>query len=394
MQNSKRFTIIISLVAVLIIAFSILKVSRQISMADMAAVGYSSDTVKAMVVDIVEEGQIQLGEIEQDYQIAAIRILEGEHEGEIIEIDHGKRQIRPEGFRLSSGETILVTVGKGQFGELTAFFVDYMRLKPLLILFLIFVVVNILVSGFKGVRSLLGIGVSVVIIIFYIVPNILAGKDPILVSMLGSFIFLAITQYLVYGWTLKTQVAMTGILFAMLVTGVMSVFFVDMTLLSGFGDENSMYLMQQGGNLNIKNLLVGSIIIGTLGVLDDLVIGQVSSVIEIYQANPNLTFRQRFRGAMNIGSDHVAATVNTLVLAYLGASLSMFLLFSMNNVDFLKLMNINFIAEEIVRSLVGTLGLFTSVPITTLIACWVVNDAERLKRLKRFFGPLTNEYGH
>jgi len=393
MKKKLSFSIIISLVAALIIIIGVLRVLNPEAAEDRIAIGYSSDTVRAMVVDIVEEGEIQMGEILQPYQVAAIRILEGEFEGEIVQIDHGKRQIRPEGFELAQGDTILVTIGQDQFGALMAYFVDYIRLKPLLLLILIFVVVNILVNGFKGVRSLLGIGVSVVVIIYYIVPNILAGKDPILVSMLGSFIFLAITQYLVYGWTLKTQVAMTGILFAMLVTGILAVVFVDHTLLSGFGDENSMFLVQQGGNLNIKNLLVGSIIIGTLGVLDDLVIGQISSVIEIYQANPHLSFRQRFRGAMNIGSDHVAATVNTLVLAYLGASLSMFLLFSMNNVDFLKLLNINYIAEEIVRSLVGTLGLFTSVPITTLIACWVVNDKPRLEKLKRIFGPLTNEYG-
>ena len=394
MNRSKTFTYFISGVAALIIGAGILKIYNQSGPEEYTSVGYSGDTVEALVVEILEEGEIQLGEVTQDYQIASIRILEGEYEGKILQIDHGKRQIRPSGFKLTKGQKILVTIGQSQFGELTAYFVDYMRLKPLLILFLIFVAVNILLNGFKGFRSLLGIGVSVVIIIFYIVPEILAGKDPILISMIGSLIFLAITQYLVYGWTLKTQIAMVGILFAMLVTGILSVLFVDMALLSGFGDENSMFLVQQGSNLNIKNLLVGSIIIGTLGVLDDLVIGQVSSVVELYQANPHLTFRQRFRGAMNIGSDHVAATVNTLVLAYLGATLSMFLLFSMNNVDFLQLLNINYIAEEIVRSLVGTLGLFTSVPITTLIACWVVNDKDRLTKFKKVFGPLTNEYGH
>ncbi len=394
MNRSRTFTYFVSVVAALIIGAGFLKIYNQSGPEEYTSVGYSGDTVQALVVDIVEEGEIQLGEVTQDYQIASIRILEGEYEGKILQIDHGKRQIRPSGFNLSKGQKILVTIGQSQLGELNAYFVDYMRLKPLLILFLIFVAVNILLNGFKGIRSLLGIGVSVVVIIFYIVPEILAGKDPILISMIGSLVFLAITQYLVYGWTLKTQIAMVGILFAMLVTGIMSVLFVDMALLSGFGDENSMFLVQQGSNLNIKNLLVGSIIIGTLGVLDDLVIGQVSSVVELYQANPSLTFRQRFRGAMNIGSDHVAATVNTLVLAYLGATLSMFLLFSMNNVDFLQLLNINYIAEEIVRSLVGTLGLFTSVPITTLIACWVVNDRDRLDKLNKIFGPLTNEYGH
>jgi len=154
-----------------------------------------------------------------------------------------------------------------------------------------------------------------------------------------------------------------------------------------------MFLVQQAGNLNVQNLLIASIIIGALGVLDDLVIGQASAVIELHFANSELSFQERFRSAFRIGRDHIAATVNTLLLAYLGASLMMFLLFSLNNPDYLLLLNINYISEEIVRSLVGTLGLFAAVPITNLIACWAVDKPDRIQKLCRVLGPLTDDVG-
>jgi uncharacterized membrane protein len=358
------------------------------------AIGYGSDTVKAEVVQILETGTVQLGSIEQEYQIAQVRILEGDFKDTLVAVDHGSYQILPRGFRLTPGERILVTVGQTPDGMLRAYFIDYIRLTPLLMLFAMFVVGSILVSGWKGIQSLLSMGVSLLIIFYFIIPRILAGADPIWTSIVGSFIFLAVTQYLVYGWTLKTQVALIAITITMTITGFLAVWFVNFTRLNGFGNENAMFLMQQGENLNIQNVLIASIIIGTLGVLDDLVISQASVVMELHTANPNMTFRERFRAAFHIGRDHIAATVNTLVLAYVGAGLMMFLLFSLNNPDYLLLVNINFIAEEIVRSLVGTLGLFSAVPITNLIASWVVDTPERIQKLCRIFGPLGASHDH
>ena len=352
------------------------------------AIGYGSGTVKGEVVQILESGTVQLGSIEQEYQIAQVRILEGDFKDTLVSVDHGAYQILPRGFSLTTGERILVTVGQTPDGALRAYFIDYIRLTPMLVLFAMFVVASILVSGWKGFQSLLSMGVSLLIIFYFIIPRILAGADPIWTSIVGSFIFLAVTQYLVYGWTLKTQVALVAIVIAMTITGFLAVWFVNYTSLNGFGNESAMYLMQQGENLNIQNVLIASIIIGTLGVLDDLVISQASVVMELYSANPNMSFRERFGAAFHIGRDHIAATVNTLVLAYVGAGLMMFLLFSLNNPDYLLLVNINFIAEEIVRSLVGTLGLFSAVPITNLIASWAVDTPERVQKLCRIFGPL------
>jgi len=354
-------------------------------------IGYTSDTVKAQVVSIEEQGIIQLGETAQPYQIVNIRILEGKYEGQQFSIDYGKKYILPNTYLLSPNEKILVSISSMQDENVFVHFVDFIRTNSLLVLGIFFVIVCVLVSGWKGLRSILGIGVSVAVIILFIIPQILDGENPILISMLGSFFFLTITQYLVYGWTLKTHIALSSILVSILVTGLIALFFVDFTRLNGMGDENALFLMQQSNQMNLKNLLIAGIIVGALGILDDLVIGQTSAVIEIYRANPDMSFRERYHRSMNIGKDHIAATVNTLVLAYLGASLSLFLLFSNSNVQFSNIINLNYLAEEIVRSLVGTIGLFFAVPITTFLACWVVNDFRRLQKLASIFGPLLNQ---
>jgi uncharacterized membrane protein len=388
--NLKSHWVTVIAGVLLILAFYVM-LNRQPA-EETSIVGYTSDTVKAEVLSILEQGVIQIDNTSQTYQIANLRILEGPFAGQEFLIDYGKRYILSNKYLLSEKDQILVSLTQMPDGTINVFFMDFVRSTPLLALGIVFIVICVLVSGWKGVRSLLGIGLSMLVIIYFIVPKILEGYNPILISLLGSIFFLTITQYLVYGWTLKTHIALGGIMLSIVVTGLIGVFFVNFARLSGMGDENAIYLLQQPGQLNIKNLLIAGIIIGALGILDDLAVGQTSAVIEIYRANPDMSFGERFKRSMNIGKDHIAATVNTLVLAYLGASLSLFLLFSSNNVDLGNVINLNSLAEQIVRSLVGTIGLFIAVPVTTFIACWVVDNNTRLSKLVRVFGPLLNPY--
>jgi uncharacterized membrane protein len=226
------------------------------------------------------------------------------------------------------------------------------------------------------------------IIVLYILPQILSGKDPVWVSISGAFVFLAVSQLLVYGWNLKTHSAVVGILISLVLTGLLSSFFVDFTRLTGYGDENALFLSQMSTQtINIKGLLLAGMLIGALGVLDDLVISQASAVFELQAANSSLGFTVLFRRAMNIGKDHAAATVNTLVLAYAGASLPMLLLFSISNQDPAMLINISFIAEEIVRTLVGSIGLFISIPITTALAALLATRHQKYPWIQKYFGP-------
>jgi uncharacterized membrane protein len=365
----------------------------ELPVAQMSAFG--SETVRAQVDEIIEEGQIDLGGTLQRYQIARVEILEGDYAGILMEIDYGKRQVLSGNVYLQFGDEILVTLGKRADNVLTAYFVDFVRTQAMLWLFLVFVASIIVISRWEGLRSLLGMLFSLFIIIAYIIPHILIGEDPVQVSIIGSVILLGVTLYLTYGWNLKTHSAVLGMVFALVITGTLAWFFVIFTRLTGAGDENTLFLMQMlNSNINLRGLLLGGMIIGALGVLDDLVITQASAAFELYGANPGLGFRGLYNAAMRIGRDHVAATVNTLVLAYAGASLPMLLLFSLGRGNYGSLVNYSFVAEEVVRTLVGSLGLVAAVPLTTAIAAGLALYSHRLGKWEQVLGGEGSGEGH
>ena len=391
----RLFQVVLLLGVLAYIALSFLQWLQPPAEETPAVMGYASNTYRAEVLEIIEEGTSEVAGQMQPYQIASVRLLEGPYQGQRLEIDYGLRQVRPADQALQPGEQILVTVSSRPEGGVSAFFTDFIRTRSLLVLLLCFVIFSILISGWKAVRSLLGMAFSLVVIVGYIIPRILDGQDPVLVSVTGSFILLAVTLYLVYGWTLKTHAAVLGTFTALVITGLLATYFIDYTRLSGFGSEEAMFLVQQTGfTINMRGLLLGGLLIGALGVLDDLVITQASVVFELHHANPALRFRSLFGRAMTVGRDHVAATVNTLVLAYAGAALPMLLLFSLSGQAPDILFNLEFVADEVVRTLVGSLGLIAAVPLTTLLACAVALYHARLGWLGPLLGPEGEGHHH
>lgn len=354
-----------------------------------------SDTVRAEVVQILEEGDIDMGGHVQKYQIARVKILEGEYEGIPMDIDYGKRQVRSDEYDLAIGDKVMVSLSKTPENVINAYFVDFVRSTPMIWLAVIFAVAIVVISRWKGVGALLSMAFSLYVIIGYIIPRILVGEDPLKVSIIGSILLLGATLYLTYGWTLKTHAAVLSMIAVLIITGALSALFVVFAKLNGSGDENVMFLMQlMETPINLRGLLLGGMIIGALGVLDDLVTTQASAVFELHHANPNFGFRALYNSAMRIGQDHVAATVNTLVLAYAGASLPMLLMFSLARGDYGYLVNFAFIAEEIVRTLVGSLGLIAAVPITTVVAIFFAQRAESLGRWEQVLGPEGEGHHH
>jgi len=377
--NNKYVSRLIIFALVIVIAILIWPYFTQVNLPHVNMSSFGAGTVRARVTQIIEDGEIDLGGTVQRYQIARVELLEGEYRGIVMEMDYGKRQILSNAAYLETGDTVLVTVGSRPDGVLTVYFVDFVRANSLFWLTAIFVAVILIISRWKGLRSLLSLGFSLLVIIGYIIPHILAGEDPLRVSIIGSVILLGVTLYLTYGWSLKTHAAVTSMIFVLLITGTLAGLFVFFTRLTGSGDENALFLIQMlNTQINLRGLLLGGMIIGALGVLDDLVTTQASAVFELHHANQSLGFRALFQAAMRIGQDHVAATVNTLVLAYAGAALPMLLMFSLGRSNYGFLINFEFIAEEIVRTLVGSLGLVTAVPLTTAIAIFFALRADSL----------------
>lgn len=383
------------LLLLVLVAFLFLPYFSQIQLPLAPMSAFGSETVRARVTDILEDGEIDLGGVVQRYQLARVEIIEGDYRGILMEIDYGKRQVLSGNIYLRTGDIVLVTLGKRADGVITAYFVDFVRTGSLLWLLTVFVVVIALISQWKGVRALLSMAFSLYVIIGYIIPHILIGEDPVRVSIIGSAILLAVTLYLTYGWTLKSHAAVLSMMLALVLTGTLAWLFVAFARLTGTGDENAMFLMQMlEVPIDLRGLLLGGMIIGALGVLDDLVTTQASATFELYGANPGMDFRALFAAAMRIGQDHVAATVNTLVLAYAGASLPMLLLFSLGRGDYGYLVNISFVAEEVVRTLVGSLGLIAAVPLTTVLAAGFALHRQRLEAWEQVLGPVGSGGGH
>jgi uncharacterized membrane protein len=354
-----------------------------------------SDTVRAEVTQIIEEGEITMGEHTQKYQVARVNILEGKYKGIPMEIDYGKRQVRSDDYDLVVGDKVMVSISKTPENVINAYFVDFVRATPMLWLAIVFAAAIVVISRWKGVGALLSMLFSLYVIIDYIIPNILNGEDPLRVSIIGSIVLLGVTLYLTYGWTLKTHAAVLSMVAVLILTGALSALFVVLTKLNGTGDESTMFLAQVMNNsINMRGLLLGGMIIGALGVLDDLVTTQASAVFELHHANPSFGFIGLYNAAMRIGQDHVAATVNTLVLAYAGSSLPMLLLFSLARGDYGSLINYAMVAEEIVRTLVGSLGLIAAVPITTAVAIFFAQRSESLGRWEQVLGPEGEGHHH
>jgi uncharacterized membrane protein len=356
---------------------------------------YSNQTTRARVVQIIDEGQVTLAEKPQLYQVMRVIPLEGEYEGILMEVEYGKSVLRNDTYRFEPEDEILIYVGKDLNNVLSAHYVDYVRTKPLLILLGVFAIASILLGRRKGVGSLLALAFTMLVIVGYIVPHILTGEDPLRVSLIGSTILLGTTLYLTYGWNLKTHASVLSMVVALLLTGFFSVFFVSVARLTGSGQETALFLIQFSEiSINLRGLLLGGMIIGALGVLDDLVSSQSAAVFEIYDANPALGFRRIFEKSMRVGRDHVAATVNTLVLAYTGASLPLLLLFTIGSGNYEYLFNVGFVAEEVVRTLVGSLGLIAAVPITSLIATALALYGDKLGQWRMLLGPETGDKDH
>lgn len=354
-------------------------------------------TTRAQVERVLLEEPVQLGEHEQTFQQLEVEVEQGEYEGMRFVVEYGRTSLQPDDQLFEPGDELLITVEAYPDGSLYAYFSDAIRTGPLLWLVGGFVLMILLVGRSKGLRSLISLAASFSVIFLYILPAILDGGNPVWISIIGSIIFLTITQYLIYGWTLKAHTALIGMFIAVVISSFLASLLLDLTRLTGFGTENALLLRQMGGDqINLKGLLLSGMIIGTLGVLDDLVIGQVSVVFTIVGANPGLSLKSLYRRAMVVGQDHIAATVNTLVLAYVGASLPLLLIFTSFDLPFMLAANREFIIEEIVRTLVGSSGLVLSVPICTMLAAGIARHADEILEKAPWLGTplLTSEHVH
>lgn len=336
-------------------------------------------SMEAIIEKIIEEKTIKpMGsENKQLYQKLELLVTKGKLKGKKIIVENGNVPLANI-QKYHVNDKVMVHYSKDSNGNNIFYITDYIRTNSIVLLFIIFIIFTIIIAKWRGLTSLIGMGISFFVIFNFILPQISMGANPVTIAVLGSFIIIPITFFFSHGLNQKTIVAIIGTLITLILTGIMAHIFVNAAHLTGFASEEASFLqIAKSGTMNIKGLLLAGIIIGVLGVLDDITISQSAIVFQLKETNTQLQFKQLYTKAMSIGQDHISSMVNTLILVYTGAALPLLILFIDNPQPFSEIINYEIIADEIIRTLVGSIGLIVAVPITTLIAAFAASKERR-----------------
>jgi uncharacterized membrane protein len=302
-----------------------------------------------------------------DCFVISARMSNGPLRGQVGQFEQTIGAISPD---ITTGDRIRVAYDQATDPPLLYFY-DFQRTTPLLWLGLLFALAVVLLGGWRGLGALCGLVVSLVVLIVFTLPSILEGQSPVAVALVSAAVIALVALYLAHGPTAHTAVAVLGTMAALVLTGLLAAVFVAATHLTGLTDENALILTALNGRISLTGIILAGIVIGSLGVLDDVTVTQVAAVGELIRAQPDLPPRPLFDAAIRIGRDHISSTVNTLVLAYAGAALPLLLLFTQAQRQVTDIATSEIVAVEIVQALVGSIGLVTAVPITTALAVWI-----------------------
>ncbi|MFN3255060.1 MAG: YibE/F family protein [Ilumatobacter sp.] len=295
---------------------------------------------------------------------------EGELEGQRLTFEQSIEST------IGEGDRILVLIDTFPDGTRSIVFYDFERGTPLLLLTLLFVTAILVLGGWRGLGALAGLAMSLFVIVAFALPALLDGSNAVVVALVASGAIAVVALLLAHGFNVATAVALLSTLAALGVTGILAWIFVWSSNFTGLTDETVGYLDLLGTPVDPRGLLLAGILIGSLGVLDDVTVTQVSAVWELKRAKPDAGAVELYRRGVRIGRDHISSTVNTLVLAYAGAALPLLLLFQEAGQSLGSVATREIVAVEVVRALVGSIGLVSAVPISTLLAARIVAGAE------------------
>src|SRR6056297_46526 len=318
-------------------------------------------------VEVIEGEPDEVLGVSGDLARLEVDVLEGPDAGTSLELE-----INTDGFPdLEVGDRVLMDRVTDVDGEQRYFITDLDRLPSLLWLIGLFVVAVLVVSRWHGLRSLLGLAISLAIVVRFIVPGIIAGSSPALVALVGAMAVMIVTLYLAHGVNEMTTSAVVATSGALVLTIGLGTLFINVGRITGFASDDAVFARFAVDGLDLQGLVLAGLIIAALGVLDDVTVSQTSTVFALHDTDRTLTWRSLVSRAMRVGRDHIASVVNTLFLAYTGASIALLLLFTTGGVPTRELLNSEVIAQEIIKTVVGSLGLIAAVPLTTALAATV-----------------------
>jgi uncharacterized membrane protein len=341
--------------------------------ADLAEVGISGQTVRGTVLG-VEVGPCEGTDPDQGIlcRFVGVELLDGPDAGNTVRLSLADAPTTPD---LDADDRIVLNYTPQAEEGFRYSLADRERRSVLLWLALLFAAIVVLLGRLRGLAALAGLAASIGILLLFILPSVLGGQNPLLVAVVGASAIAFVSLYVAHGFTTMTTVALLGTLGSLALTAVLAEVFVGLARISGFASEEAIIVSIGAADLDIAGLILGGVVIGALGAIDDMTVTQASAVWELHTANPRLGPAGLLRAGLRVGRDHVASVVNTLVLAYAGASMPLLVLFVLSDLPLGAVANSETVATEILRTLVGSIGLVASVPITTWLAARTIGAA-------------------
>ena len=275
--------------------------------------------------------------------------------------------------KFKGGDRVYITSVTDEFGNQAWSITGYVRGNSMLLLLIIFAVIAILVGRRQGLGSLVSLALTLLILYLWAIPKILNGADIMIIGIMTVLFTLVIIMYVSHGFNMKSTVAVISTIIGILIVGIFAKIFSTLTHVDGSGSEEAFLLLSQtDGTIDLSGVFFISILIGAMGVLDDVVMSQVSAIQELYHANKDLNTLQLYSKAMNIGRDHISSMVNTLFIAYAGSSFALVMLLTYNSGGIGEVLKTDVIAEEVVRTLTSSIGILLIVPISSIIAAKLI----------------------
>ncbi|GMQ57993.1 YibE/F family protein [Vallitalea sediminicola] len=335
---------------------------------------YKEEIIPGKVIAIIKDEYETLetsgGDYIQKIQVLKVKLTKGKEKGKLIEVYNTVDGIMANSFDAKVGDELYCGIERDEEGNILQGYINNIkRDKYLIYLVLAFVLLTVIIGGFKGVKTLITLGITIVGV-YYMLRGIINGQNPVLTSILVSVVVTIITMFIIGGFNKKAIAAIAGTLSGVIIAGTISLIVGYYANLSGLETSESQMLLYstESMKLDFKGILFASILLGTLGAVMDVCMSISSSIKELKDHNPLMTVGQLFKSGMNIGKDVMGTMSNTLILAYAGTSMCLMLLFMVNKMTLVDIVNMELISTEIVRALAGTIGLIISIPITAIVA--------------------------
>ena len=313
-----------------------------------------------------------------------IKILSGKHEDKTINVQNTVTN-NPLDFKLKEGSKIVLYLQEFKDGTLQAQIQDYYRLSPLIWFIVLFLILLLIFGKLKGLKTIISLAISIFLIFKVLIPKALDGTSPLWLAILISIIATVVTLLLIAGFKRKATAAIFGTISGVLVAAILAIIFGKISHLSGLSTEESRLLFDKFPELNLQGILFAGIVIGALGAVMDVAMSISSSISEVKKAHPEISFKKLVKSGFSVGKDIMGTMSNTLILAYVGSALPLLLLFASYQESYLKILNFEFLAEEVVRSMAGSIGLIAAIPLTALIAGWLES-----RKKSKFSSPTNN----